>query len=164
MIDESGTYDSFDDFLDEFFPDDPADRESIERGAERLAAEERGARLVELRERSRATREDVALRMGVALQRVIDLESGTVGFDFRRIHGVAGTAPAEADDDLRELVRYLAELSAYVQAIGGDIQLELPGTTLDLADVKALRTLLRHQPVRLLVWAEVEGWRTDIAA
>ncbi|MFG2116240.1 hypothetical protein ACGFRB_26970 [Streptomyces sp. NPDC048718] len=52
-ITESGDDESFDDFLDEFFPEDPAARERIDRGAECLAAEERGARLVELRERAR---------------------------------------------------------------------------------------------------------------
>ncbi|WP_328774469.1 hypothetical protein [Streptomyces sp. NBC_00286] len=72
---EAGVYDTPDDLLAEFF-DDPADREGVKREAERLAAEERGAPLVELRERASATREDVARRMSVELTRVISLESG----------------------------------------------------------------------------------------
>ncbi|MBD3004706.1 hypothetical protein [Streptomyces sp. 5-10] len=38
-----GTYDSFGDFLDEFFPDDPMVRERVKRNVECLAAEERSA-------------------------------------------------------------------------------------------------------------------------
>ncbi|MFB7913569.1 helix-turn-helix domain-containing protein [Streptomyces sp. NPDC056061] len=187
MTTESGTYDSFDDFLDEFFPDDSAARERIERGAEALAAEERGVRLVELRERARATREDVALRMGVELQRVIDLETGATGFDFHRIDELTRTDADEADEELRDLARYITELSSYIRAVGGDVQLEVSGATLEVADpVTGARTtstgplfvpapadsftpdlifaVLRKKPARLIIWAEVEGWRTDIAA
>jgi DNA-binding XRE family transcriptional regulator len=186
MIPESGAYDSFDDFLDEFFPDDPAARERIERGAERLAAEERGARLVALRERAHATREDVAHRMGVELQRVIELEAGT-GFNLHHIDELTRTSPSGAGDDLHDLARYITELSSYIQAIGGDIQLEVAGSTMEVIDPETgmkktttgpffvpapadsftpdmIYTVLRNNPAQLTIWAEVEGWRTDIAA
>ena len=45
-IRQPGRYDTPDDLLVEFF-DDPADREDVKRLGEQLAAEQRGARLVE---------------------------------------------------------------------------------------------------------------------
>ncbi|MFE7410895.1 helix-turn-helix domain-containing protein [Streptomyces laurentii] len=187
MITESGAYESFDDFLDEFFPDDPGACERIERGAERLAAEERGARLVELRERVRATREDVARRMGVGLQRVIDLETGTPGFGLHRIDELTRSGFGEVDGELHGLARRITELSSYIQAIGGYVELEVSGATMGIVDPETgvtttgtgtfvvpapaesftpdlVYTVLRNKPTQLIVWAEVEGWRTDIGA
>ncbi|MGW9412312.1 helix-turn-helix domain-containing protein [Streptomyces diastaticus] len=181
-----GTYDTPDDLLAEFF-DDPADREDVKRLSERLAAEERGARLVELRERARASREAVAARMGVELQHVVDLEAGTIGFDLHRIEEITHTGPDEADDELHEVVRYLVDLSSYIQAIGADITLEISGGTVEVFDPETgttttstgpfflpapaeyftpdlLYTVLKRKPAQLKIWAEVEGWRTDIAA
>ena len=169
-------YASTDDFLAEFY-DDPADVRRVKSGADRLVAENRGRRLIELRERAHTTREDVARRMGVELQHVVDLETGTTGFGLQRAEGA----------DLGGIVRRITELSSYIQAIGGDIQLEVSGATMEITDPDTgetttrtgsflvpapadsftpdmVHSILMNEPARLIIWAEVEGWRTDIAA
>ncbi|MGW2109086.1 helix-turn-helix domain-containing protein [Streptomyces sp. NPDC001948] len=179
-------YAGADDFLAEFY-DDSEDIGRIKAGADRLVAENRGRRLVELRERAHASREDVARRMGVDLQRVIELETGTTGFGLHRIDELTQTGPDEADEELHDLARYITELSSYIQAIGGDIRLEVSGATMEIINPETgttttrtgpfflpapadsftpdmIYTMLRNKPAQLTIWAEVEGWRTEIAA
>ncbi|MDT0546918.1 helix-turn-helix domain-containing protein [Streptomyces lonegramiae] len=186
MIDESGVYDNFDDFLNEFHPDDTTARERIHREAERLAAHERGARLIELRERAQTSREQVAERMGVELQRVVDLEAGAIGFDLNRIDELTDTGPGEADQELHDIVHYIFDLSSYIRAIGGDVEVEISGATTEIIQENGsiitsmtplhvpapaefftpdmIYTLLMRKPEQMKIWAEVEGWRTNIAA
>ncbi|MFG2023071.1 helix-turn-helix domain-containing protein [Streptomyces sp. NPDC048825] len=167
---EAGVYDTPDDLLAEFF-DDPADREGVKREAERLAAEERGARLVELRERASATREDVARRMGVELARVINLESGAFSpprVDLSRIDELE----TSTSDELIPLAQFIFDLAAYIQAIGGDVRLEitqpggrvwfLPAPT-DRTNADLLYTILKQKPESLKVVAEMDGFRTEVA-
>ncbi|MDH6118273.1 hypothetical protein [Kitasatospora sp. GAS204B] len=104
-------YTGEDDFLAEFY-DDPAEREEIKRGADLLVAENRGRRLVELRERARATREDVARHMGVALEEVAAIEGG-----FATVR----------------------DLAAYMSAIGGELDLVLVAADGSLHVVEANR-------------------------
>ncbi|MFK3735667.1 hypothetical protein ACI2LJ_35985 [Streptomyces sp. NPDC088090] len=186
---QPGVYETPDDLLAEFF-DDPADREDVRREAEQLAAEERGARLVELRERTRTPRETLADRMGVPLQHVVDLENGDPAVNIHRLlHRALLKSSHDFHGDIAELwpiIRYLTQLSDYVRALGGDVDVELvkdtAGATTTWNSVRQhcllpepsnppayftgalLSALQEHRPTRLRVWAEVEGWRTDIAA
>ncbi|MFC9342883.1 hypothetical protein ACFT0G_06160 [Streptomyces sp. NPDC057020] len=187
MSTEPGVYDSFDDFMSEFYPDDPEARARIDRGAELLAAEERGARLAELRQRTHTPVEAVAARMGVALQRVIDLEEGSTGVDLRCIDQLPRMTMGDYNPTLSNLLLYLDDLSSYIHALGGNIDLEIIGGTTSVINPQTgaithdtgdfhvpapsefftkslLATLHRFQPAQLKIWAEVEGWRTDIAA
>ncbi len=171
MTNHPGVYDTPDDLLAEFF-DDPADREEIKREAERLAAEERGARLIELRERARASREDVARRMGVEVAQVISLETGFFDLSLIDLSRI-GEWDETSADELVSLGRLISGLSAYVQAIGGDIEIEIrepDGRVLflpapaDRIDADLLYTILKnHQPKSLKVIADLDGFRTEVA-
>jgi DNA-binding XRE family transcriptional regulator len=95
----SGTY-GYDreSFLNEFFPD-PADRQEVEAGAERLVATNRAYRLAEMRRRLGLTQADVADRMHVRQERVSAIERAKI--------------------DAGEL----RTLAAYVKALGGRLEI-----------------------------------------